>query len=192
MEDNRALTGGPRCHYNDNVPYGQGENEMLYPGKLRPNGLIGVCAPSSGVSEQMHGRLDAAVRNVNALGYRCVETESVRKTGKCVSAGPEQRAREFVSLCENPEVSAIIPPWGGEFLMELLPHLDFGRLAGLPPNAKDFTLTDALRCSFEGLGLPVLYDADIGHTPPQMQIVNGSFGEVSFREGRASVTQRLI
>lgn len=75
-----------------------------------------------------HYELDNAIRNVNELGYHVVETESVRKTIKCVSAGAEIRAKEFMELYENPTVSAIMPPWGGEFLMDMLPYLDFEKL----------------------------------------------------------------
>jgi muramoyltetrapeptide carboxypeptidase LdcA involved in peptidoglycan recycling len=42
-----------------------------------------------------------------------------------------------------------------------------------------------------GLNVPVIYDADIGHIPPQMQIVNGAYGKVEFADGRATVTQEL-
>ncbi|NLO47873.1 MAG: hypothetical protein GX111_06085 [Clostridiales bacterium] len=30
-----------------------------------------------------------------------------------------------MSLYENPDVTAILPPWGDEFLMDMLPLLDF-------------------------------------------------------------------
>jgi len=40
--------------------------------------------------------------------------------------------------------------------------------------------------------VPVLYDADIGHIPPQMQIVNGAIGRVDFVDGTATVTQKFL
>ena len=106
---------------------------MKYPAPLCPGATIGVCAPSSGVRPERLPRLDNAIKNVRALGYEVLETPSVRHNAKCVSADPEVRAREFMSLWENPRVAAILPPWGGEFLMDMLPHLDWGRLAALPP-----------------------------------------------------------
>ncbi|MCL1964703.1 MAG: LD-carboxypeptidase [Firmicutes bacterium] len=57
----------------------------------------------------------------------------MRKSVKCASADPATRAAEFTGLYENPAVAAVIPPWGGEFLMEILPLLDFEKLAALPP-----------------------------------------------------------
>ena len=106
---------------------------MIYPKNLRPGAAIGVCAPSSGVEPVNHARLDNAIKNIRALGYEILETPSLRQNEKCVSADPETRASEFLSLWENPAVTAIIPPWGGEFLMDMLPHLDWDKLAALPP-----------------------------------------------------------
>lgn len=107
---------------------------MKFPKLLQKGDTIGICAPSTGApGEALSLRLDNAIRNVKALGYHVVETESVRKTVKCVSANSEVRAKEFMELYENPTVSAIMPPWGGEFLMDMLPHLDFDKLKKLPP-----------------------------------------------------------
>jgi len=106
---------------------------MRYPQCLRKGDTIGICAPSSGVPETLYPRLDNARKNLEALGYRLVETPSVRKNAKCVSADAATRAEEFMSLYEDPRVRAILPPWGGEFLMDMLPFLDFGRIRSLPP-----------------------------------------------------------
>ncbi len=106
---------------------------MRYPPLLRPGDTIGVCAPSSGMPEPLHPRLGKAIANVRALGYEVIETPSVRTNRKCVSADSATRAAEFMSLYENPSVRAILPPWGGEFLMDMLPHLDFERISRLPP-----------------------------------------------------------
>ncbi|MDR0647903.1 MAG: LD-carboxypeptidase [Synergistaceae bacterium] len=106
---------------------------MKYPKLLQKGDAIGVCAPSAGVADEVMGRrLDNAVANVEALGYRVIETASVRCDSKCVSADSATRAAEFMALYENPVVAAIIPPWGGEFLMDILPLLDFEKLAALP------------------------------------------------------------
>jgi len=335
---------------------------MKYPSPLKIGDTIGICAPSAGVPDNLYPRLEQAISNVKALGYEVVETASVRNRVKCVSADAHTRITEFVSLYENPSISAIIPPWGGEFLMDMLPFMDFERLSSLPPkwicgysdistlifaltlncdiatihgsnfmnmgyarihysdlmainsmsagfitqnsapfwgeysgwdiskdiytlanksrwnslnnsprhsfegrmiggcmdcickligtpfapidaflerykndgfiwslescemNAADiyrtlwqmresdwfrycngilygrpdgysdtsgFTLTDALAHGFTDLHVPVIYDADIGHVPPQMQIINGSYGKVDFNDGHAVVTQEM-
>jgi len=66
----------------------------------------------------------------------------------------------------------------------------FGRPDGYK-DTQDFILIDALRQGLGGLNVPVIYDADIGHIPPQMQIVNGAIGAVEFDDGKAAVRQTL-
>ena len=106
---------------------------MRYPQLLKLGDTIGVTAPSSGVPKNLHPRLDQATKNVSALGYNVIETQSVRSTHKAVSTTPENRVKELFSLLENPDVKAIIPPWGGEFLMEILPIIDFEKLETIAP-----------------------------------------------------------
>ena len=106
---------------------------MKYPRLLHKGDTIGICAPSSGAAgDPRVARLDKAIANIKALGYKITETVSVRNSLKCVSADSATRAAEFMSLYENPDVAVILPPWGGEFLMDILPLLDFERLAALP------------------------------------------------------------
>jgi len=330
---------------------------MKYPSCLQKGDTIGICAPSSGVPENLYPRLESAVAALENLGYPCIETKSVRNSAKCVSADSVQRAKDFMDLYENPAVKLILPPWGGEFLMDMLPFLDFENIKSLPPtwisgfsdlttltfpltllcnmaavhgsnlmnmglptlhpmdallfealgkrefiqqssaysggyledfsayalnektqwkslfsqtriessgrmiggcldvlckligtrfapvnvfleqykdegflwtlescemsaadiyrtlwqmrecgwfqyangiligrpdgyqDTKDFTLTDALEKSFNGLGIPVIYDTDIGHCPPQMQIINGSVGTVVWENGAGKLIQ---
>ncbi len=106
---------------------------MKYPKPLQKGDTIGICAPSTGTpGKVLSTRLDNAITNIKALGYDVIETASVRNDIKCVSADAATRAAEFMSLYKNPVVAAILPPWGGEFLIDILPLLDFEKLAYLP------------------------------------------------------------
>ena len=105
---------------------------MRYPKLLTVGDTIGVCAPSSGIPDHLRPRLDRAVSNVESLGYKVIISDSIMGRTKCVSADAATRAAEFIKMYENPEVAAIIPPWGGEFLMDMLPLLDYEKLAALP------------------------------------------------------------
>jgi len=66
----------------------------------------------------------------------------------------------------------------------------FGRPDGYS-DAHDFTLTDALNSGLGCLNVPVIYDADIGHIPPQIQIINGSLGKIDFNDGEATIRQEM-
>ena len=106
---------------------------MRYPKLLEKGDTIGVCAPSSGVAPYLHKVLDHAIENVTALGYKVEVTQSVRHDEKLVSADAKTRAKEFMELYTNEKVKAIIPPYGGEFLLDMLPHLDFSLLSKIEP-----------------------------------------------------------
>lgn len=101
---------------------------MKYPKLLKLGDTIGICAPSCGVPNNHHNRLENAIANIESLGYKTIESESVRNANKCVSADSVTRTAEFMDLYNNPKVTAIIPPWGGEFLMDMLPYLDLADL----------------------------------------------------------------
>ena len=107
---------------------------MKIPNSIKPGDVIGVCAPSSGVTGDLFiKKLEYAESIFHEYGYIVKETDSLRKNSKCTSAGSEERLEEFMNLYEDDRVSAIIPPWGGEFLMEILPLIDFDELASFTP-----------------------------------------------------------
>lgn len=67
-----------------------------------------------------------------------------------------------------------------------------GRSAG--PNASDANqqnYLDALQSALGDVNIPVLYDVDIGHVPPQMSLVNGAMAWVTFSDNGGSVKQQM-
>ena len=107
---------------------------MRYPENLKIGDTIGVCAPSDGIADEFRlARLDLAIENLKKLGYKVIETESVRKSKKGRSADAKKRAKEFMQLMENDDVKLILYAGGGDFLMEMLDELDFEKLKKLPP-----------------------------------------------------------
>jgi len=68
-----------------------------------------------------------------------------------------------------------------------------GILFGRPENDPDtdsFNTLEALKV-LECLNIPVIYDTDIGHTTPRIQIINGAFGKVEYHNGKAVIMQEL-
>ena len=101
---------------------------MNYPQSLKKGDTIGICAPSSGVTGVFSKKLDYAKSKLRKIGYNFKESKSVRNQRKLASASSEIRAKEFMNLYLDENVKAIIPPWGGEILMDILPYLDFEKL----------------------------------------------------------------
>ncbi|MEU6199246.1 S66 peptidase family protein [Streptomyces sp. NPDC047061] len=105
---------------------------IRYPRPLRPGDRVGVTSPSSGVPEVLRGRLAAAVRTVEERGYEVV-------TGRCmdgsthISAPAAERAAELTGMLIDPSIRAVVPPWGGETGIDLLPLLDFEAIGRAEP-----------------------------------------------------------
>lgn len=107
---------------------------MNYPENLKMGDTIGICAPSSGIIKPHKIlRLEPAIEQLKSMGYKVIETASVRKGEKGRSASAEIRAKEFMELLENDEVKLIIFASGGDFLCEMLDYLDFEKIKTLKP-----------------------------------------------------------
>lgn len=107
---------------------------MKYPKFLQKGDTIGITAPSDGNRKEMDfRRLDLAIQNMKNRSHEILETENVRTTdGRGRSSSKEQRARQFMSLICNPEVKYIVSAKGGDFLMEILPLLDYEEIEKNP------------------------------------------------------------
>jgi muramoyltetrapeptide carboxypeptidase LdcA involved in peptidoglycan recycling len=103
-----------------------------YPKPLVPGDLIAITAPSAGVPAPLHRRLDRAIDTLRQRGYRVVEGECLRQQNKQASSTPELRAAELMKFLLDPEVAAVMPPWGGELAIELLHAIDFQALSNVP------------------------------------------------------------
>ncbi|OEJ93765.1 S66 family peptidase [Streptomyces thermolilacinus] len=105
---------------------------IRYPRPLRPGDRIAVTSPSSGVPEELRARLDVAVRAVEARGYEVVLGDCMDGSGH-VSAPAADRAAELTAMLTDPAVRAVVPPWGGETGIDVVPLLDFDRLRDAEP-----------------------------------------------------------
>jgi len=122
---------------------------IRYPQPLKRGDTIGITASSAGVTGSFSERLDQAILNFERLGFKCVETKSVRKQSKLASASPKDRAKEFMDLYTNEDVKIIIPPWGGSFLIEILPFIDYELIKQIGPKwLLGFSDTSLLLFSF--------------------------------------------
>ncbi|MBM7578648.1 S66 family peptidase [Jeotgalibacillus terrae] len=100
---------------------------IQYPSLHKP-ATIGVTALSSGVPEALHPLLKGAEKSLQKRGYQLIFGESAWTQHKAKSAPADVRAKDFHSIIQNGKVDFLIPPWGGELLVETLEHLDFNRI----------------------------------------------------------------
>jgi len=106
---------------------------ILFPKPLSPADLIAVTAPSSGVEGAALARLDLVLANLRNRGYRVIEGECLRSQHKDASASSKDRASELTKFLNDPQVSAVFPPWGGELASDLLEKIDFEALRVVSP-----------------------------------------------------------
>lgn len=67
----------------------------------------------------------------------------------------------------------------------------FGRSAANTP-VDNYTVEDVYQDLSKELQIPIVYDIDCGHVPPQMTFINGSYAEVIVEEGKGTVRQYFI
>ncbi len=104
---------------------------ITFPRPLVTGDVVGVTAPSAGVTPGERARLEVALDALHARGWRTRVGDVMG--GDRVSAGPpEARAAELTAMLTDPEVRAVVPPWGGHVAIDLLHRLDWDALAADP------------------------------------------------------------
>lgn len=115
---------------------------MKYPKFLEKNNCIGVPAPSDGAfngDEKEITRYKNAKKKLENLGYRVELSNYIFNSEKGRSADCKLRAQELNEMFESKEIDAILCATGGEFLVEILPYVDFEKLAKNPKWVEGFS-----------------------------------------------------
>ena len=105
---------------------------VRYPRPLVPGDRLGVTSPSSGVPQDLLPRLAVCVEHLRGQGYDVVVGECMDGAG-VVSAPADVRAAELTAMLVDPTIRAVVPPWGGELAVEVLPHLDLAAIRHAEP-----------------------------------------------------------
>jgi muramoyltetrapeptide carboxypeptidase len=106
--------------------------DLRFPAPLRPGDTVGVTSPSSGASGALQRRLDVAVQAVRERGYDVVIGACMDGEGH-VSAPAGERAAELQRMLLDPGIRAVVPPWGGDTAIDLVPLLDWDAIADAEP-----------------------------------------------------------
>ena len=99
---------------------------MIYPSFIKENNCIGVPAPSAGAdcAERINKSLNAK-KTLEKLGYKLILSENFLKCEKGRSTTAKQRAKEINNMFSSKDINMILCAAGGEFLVEILPYIDF-------------------------------------------------------------------
>lgn len=113
---------------------------MIYPKFIKENDLISVPAPSDGAySEQDVNRFNNAKKQIEQLGYKTNLSENIFNSEKGRSTIATKRAEELNNMFEDTEADFIWCAAGGEFLVEMLPYVDFQKLVENPKWVEGFS-----------------------------------------------------
>lgn len=108
---------------------------MRYPDFLPKGGTIGFAAPSCGcATEPYKAAFDNAQPKLKEMGYQLVlGPNCYEMSGVGISNTPEKCGQEFMEMYLSGKVDSIISCGGGELMCEILPYVDFDRLAAAKP-----------------------------------------------------------
>ncbi|MGD7006804.1 S66 family peptidase [Metabacillus sp. 84] len=100
---------------------------ITYP-YLDKGAVIGVTAPSSGVEKELHELIRQSCSRMEEKGFGTVCGDTIWRQNKAKSAPAAVRAAEFNAMMASDSIGIVIPPWGGELLIEMLEFVDFQQI----------------------------------------------------------------
>lgn len=113
---------------------------MIYPKFLEKGDLIGVPAPSSGAYDEPHCyKYKNSKKKLEDMGYRIKWSENIFNSIMARSADAKTRAAELNDMFEDENIDFIICAAGGEFIDEILPYVDFDKIAKNPKWVQGFS-----------------------------------------------------
>ena len=106
---------------------------MIYPNFIKENKTIGVPTPSAGTSnEQKKNKFINAKNNLEKLGYNLILSENIFNNEKGRSTNNIDRAKEINNMFKNKDIDMILCATGGDFLIEILPYINFDTIKDNP------------------------------------------------------------
>src|SRR5437660_3870563 len=80
----------------------------------------------------MQPRMESWIRHLRNMGYEVIVADCMDGSG-VTSAPAPARAAELTAMLVDPAIRAVVPPWGGELAIDLLPLLDFEAISTAEP-----------------------------------------------------------
>ncbi len=106
---------------------------MIYPKFIKENDCIAIPAPSAGIEDVLgQNKIMNANKKLEAFGYRLILSKNIFKYEHGRSASAEERANEINNMFSSDDINLILCAAGGDFLVEMLPYVDFDLLKQHP------------------------------------------------------------
>lgn len=155
------------------------DEKMIYPNFLKKGNCIGVPAPSSGAYNELYkNKYNNAKRKFEEKGYKVILSKNIFNSEKMRSATEIKRAEEINKMFEDENINFIICAAGGEFLVEILPYVDFEKILKSPKYVQGFS-------DPTGLLFPITTKYDIA------TIYGNNFGDYGAKIDDRSIIENL-
>lgn len=103
---------------------------MIYPHKLSAKPIIGITAMSAGQGKYID-KYKKSILNLESKGFSIIETASVRNSTN-PSNTEEIRSKELNKVVMDKDVELVICASGGDFLFDMIPHVNFENIKNNP------------------------------------------------------------
>lgn len=103
---------------------------MIYPNHPKNKSKIGVVALSAGVGYHLEN-YQKSIKSLEKNNFTVIETKNVRNQAE-VAASPKVRAKELDELITDKTIDSIICATGGDFLIEILPYVNYENIKNNP------------------------------------------------------------
>ena len=146
---------------------------MKYPKFLEENDCIGVPAPSDAASDERKiNKYEHSKKYFEDNGYKLKLSKNLYKSERARSASAEIRGKEINDMFSDNDIDFLMCASGGEFLVEILPYVDFNIIEKNPKFITGFS-------DPTGLLFPITTKLDIATIYGNNF---GSFGEEEFNK----------
>lgn len=113
---------------------------MKYPKFIKANDCIGIPAPSAGAGVvEKKNKMKNAKNNLEILGYRLKLSDNILKCERGRSASAVKRANEINDMFIDNNINMVLCATGGDFLVEILPYINFDLLIKNPKFVAGFS-----------------------------------------------------
>jgi muramoyltetrapeptide carboxypeptidase LdcA involved in peptidoglycan recycling len=113
---------------------------MIYPKFIKEKGTIGIPTPSAGSKdEKKKNKFLNAKKNLEEHNYNIILSENIFNSVKGRSSDEISRANEINEMFTNDKIDMILCATGGDFLIEILPYINFNVIKEKPKLVTGFS-----------------------------------------------------
>lgn len=99
---------------------------MIYPKFIKENSCIAIPSPSAGASNiKKKNKFINAKKNLEKLGYKIILSKNIFDCDRGRSTNEITRANEINDMIIDKNIDMILCATGGDFLVEILPYINF-------------------------------------------------------------------